>query len=349
MSPDTNKENTPIEITTGTIFRAMLLALFLVFLYLVRDILVVILFAVIIASAIEPIAHWAAGRRIPRVLVVLAIYIVAFSFLGMVFYLVVPTLFSEFLDFISSFSSQWLEKTSTQTFFGLFPNLPETLSGVLTQLVVGLQGSIERLTVGFFGATSAIFGGALSMILVVVISFYLSVQEHGIEKFLEVVTPKRYEKYAIDLWLRSQRKIGFWLQGQILLGVLIGILVFLGLTILGVKYSLMLALLAMVLELIPIFGPVLAAIPAVGIAFLQKPSLALAVIILYIIVQQFESHLIHPVVVRKITGVPTILVIIAMIVGGKLGGISGIILAIPISVVLVEFLNDLAARKEITA
>jgi predicted PurR-regulated permease PerM len=347
MSPDIKRENTAIEITTGTIFRAMLLALFLVFLYLVRDILVIILFAVVIASAIEPIAHWGASRRIPRVLMVLAVYIAAFSFLGMVFYLVVPTLFSEFFDFISTFSSQWLEKSSTQTFFGLFPNLPETLSGILTQLVVGLQSSIEKLTVGFFSATAAIFGGVFSMILIVVISFYLSVQEHGIEKFLEVVTPKKYEKYVIDLWLRSQRKIGFWLQGQILLGVLIGIFVFLGLTILGVKYALMLALLATVFELIPMFGPVLAAIPAVGIAFLQKPSLALVVIALYVIIQQFESHLIHPVVVRKITGVPSILVIIAMIIGGKLGGISGIILAIPISVVLVQFLNDMAAKKEL--
>ncbi len=342
------RENIAIEITTGTIFRAMLLAILLVFLYMVRDILVIVLFAVVIASAIEPIAHWGVSRRIPRVLMVLAIYAAAFSFLGMVFYLVVPTLFSEFLDFISSFSSQWLEKSRAQTFFGLFPNLPETLSGILTQLVVGLQSLIEKFTVGFFHATAAIFGGAFSLILVVIIAFYLSVQEHGIEKFLQRITPQKYEKYAVDLWLRSQRKIGFWLQGQVLLGVLIGIFVFLGLTIIGIKYALMLALLATVLELIPIFGPVLAAIPAVGIAFLQKPSLALVVIALYVIIQQFESHLIHPVVVRKITGVPPILVIIAMIIGGKLGGISGVILAIPISVVLVEFLNDMAARKELT-
>ncbi len=348
MSLDFKKENMAIEITTGTIFRAILLAILLVFLYLVRDILAIVLFAVVIASAIEPIAHWGARHRIPRVLMVLVIYIIAFSFLGMVFYLVVPTLFSEFLDFISTFSSQWLEKSSAQTFFGLFPNLPETLSGILTQLVVGLQSSIEKFTVGFFHATAAIFGGAFSLVLVVIISFYLSVQEHGIEKFLQIITPKKYEKYAIDLWLRSQRKIGFWLQGQVLLGVLIGIFVFLGLTIIGIKYALMLALLATVLELIPIFGPVLAAIPAVGIAFLQKPSLALVVIALYVIIQQFESHLIHPVVVRKITGVPPILVIIAMIIGGKLGGISGVILAIPISVILVEFLNDMAARKELT-
>ena len=340
------KENVSIQITTGTIARVFLLALLIVFLYLIRDILAIVLFAVVIASAIEPIAHWGTSHRIPRVFMVLSIYIAAFAFLSMAFYLIVPTLFSEFMDFISGFSSQLFQKTSVQTLFGMAPNLPETLSGILIKLVAGMQGSIEKFTAGFFQTTAGIFGGAFSLVLIVIISFYLSVQEHGIEKFLEIVTPHQYEKYILDLWRRSQRKIGFWLQGQVLLGILIGIFVFIGLTILGVKYALMLALLAMIFELIPIFGPILAAIPAVGIAFLQSPTTALTVVALYVLIQQFESHFIHPVVVRKITGVPPILVIVSMIIGGKLGGLWGILLAIPTSVILVEFLHDIASKKQ---
>ncbi len=346
MIPDGKKDNITIQITTGTIARVFLLALMVIFLYLIRNIVEIVLFAVVIASAIEPIAHWGTSHRIPRVLIVLAIYIAAFAFLSMAFYLIVPTIFSEFMDFVSSFTSQWQAKTSVQTLFGLAPNLPETISGTLVNLVTGLQGSIEKITSGFFKTTADIFGGAFSLVLIVIISFYLSVQDHGIEKFLEIVTPHQYEKYILDLWRRSQRKIGFWLQGQVLLGVLIGILVFIGLTILGVKYALMLALLAVIFELIPIFGPILAAIPAIGIAFLQSPTMALMVVGLYVLVQQFESHLIHPVVVRKITGVPPILVIVSMIIGGELGGIWGILLAIPTSVILVEFLHDIASKKQ---
>lgn len=335
-----------IEITTGTIFRAFLFVLFLIFLYLVRHILAIVLFSVVIASAIEPIAHWAGRHRIPRVLFVLGIYLAAFGFLSMVFYLVVPSIFSEVFSFINNISAGLDKKTYLQTLFGLAPNLPEALSGLLVQLAIGLQGSIEKISAGFFHATAAIFGGAVSLILITIISFYLSVQEHGIEKFLQIVSPAKYEKYVLDLWIRSQQKIGRWLQGQILLAVLVGILVFLGLTILGVKYALMLALLAAVLELIPMFGPIIAAIPAVAIAFLESPSLALTVIALYVVIQQFESHLIHPVVVRKITGVPPILVIIALIVGGTLAGLWGIFLAIPVTVVLIEILNDMAIKKQ---
>lgn len=334
-----------IEITTGTIIRIFLLALLVIFLYFVRDILAIFLFAVVIASAVEPIAHWVKRYHIPRVLTVLAIYLIAFSFLGIAFYLIIPTLFSESLDFVNNLPSVLAGKTGIQTLFGIAPNLPEALSGTLIQLFIGLQNSIGKFAAGFFQATTIIFGGVFSLVLIVVISFYLSVQEQGIEKFLRIVTPIQYEKYVLDLWSRSQQKIGRWLQGQVLLGMLVGVLVFLGLEIIGVKYALMLAILAFICEIIPIFGPIIAATPAVAISFLQSPTLALEVVILYIIVQQFESHLIYPVVVRKIVGVPSILVIMAMIVGGKLGGILGILLSIPISAVITEFLNDIETKK----
>ncbi len=347
MNPAPKKEKVTIEITTGTIFRAILLVLLLVFLYLLRDILAVFLLAVVIASAIEPMAHWGSQRRIPRVLMVIAIYLAAFGFLSLSFYIIVPTLLTEFLDFVHRVPSGWVTATDVQTLFGLAPNLPETLSNALTQLVIGLQGYLEKFTAGFFHATAAIFGGAFSLVLVVIISFYLSVQEHGIEKFLQLVTPRQYEKYILDLWMRSRIKIGRWLQGQILLGVLVGVLVFLGLTILGVKYALMLAILAAILELLPMFGPIIAALPAIAIAFLESPSLALMVVGLYVIIQQFENHLIYPVVVRKIVGVPSILVIVSMVVGWTLGGFWGILLAIPIAAVMTEFLNDVAAKKQL--
>lgn len=345
MNPDEKKDGVTIGITTGTILRAFLLALLFVFLYLIRRILAVFILAVVIASAIEPAAHWGKRCRIPRIIVVMAIYLAAFGILSMVFYLVIPPLFSEFLDFVNNLSAEIPTKSQVQTLFGLAPNLPQALSGALAQLFSGVQNFIEKFTVGFFQATSAVFGGALSFFLIVVLSFYLSVQEHGIEKFLQVIVPLQYEKYVLNLWLRSQEKIGRWLQGQILLGVLVGVLVFLGLTILGVKYALMLAALAAIFELLPIFGPIIAALPAIAVAFLQGPYLALVVAGLYIFIQQIENHLIYPVVVKKIVGVPSILVIVAMIIGGTLGGLWGLVLAIPVTAVLVEFLNDIDAKK----
>ena len=140
-------------------------------------------------------------------------------------------------------------------------------------------------------------------------------------------------------------KIGKWMQGQLLLGVLIGVLVYLGLTILGVPYALLLAVLAALFELIPLFGPILASIPAIALGFLQSFSLGFMVVGLYVIIQQFENHLIYPLVVRKVVGVSPILVIISLIVGAKLAGFLGLILAVPIAAAIVEFTDDIQKDK----
>ncbi|MEK7084944.1 MAG: AI-2E family transporter, partial [Patescibacteria group bacterium] len=207
--------------------------------------------------------------------------------------------------------------------------------------------TLNQAASGFFRAASAIFGGALSFILIIVISFYLSVQEHGIENFLRVVTPKEYEGYVLDVWSRSRRKIGLWLQGQLLLGILVGVLVFMGLTILGVKYALLLGILSAMFEIIPVFGPIMAAIPAITVAALQSPSLGLWVLIFYVIVQQFENHLIYPLVVRKTVGVPPLMVVLSLLVGGTLAGFFGLLLAVPVAAALVEIANDIARKKDI--
>ena len=194
---------------------------------------------------------------------------------------------------------------------------------------------------------SKVFGGALSFILVIVISFYLAVQEKGIHNFLKVVTPFKHEKYIIDLWDRSQKKIGRWMQGQIILALIVGILVFLGLTILGIENALLLSVLAASFEIIPLIGPVLSSIPAIAIAFLDGGiTLSLMVIGLYIIIQQFENHLIYPLVVKKVVGVPALVVIIALIIGAKLAGILGILLSVPLAAVVMEYASDLDARKK---
>ena len=335
---------TKIEISTGTFLRFIFVILGFAFLYLIRDVVAIILLSVVIASAIEPAAQWFMRYRLPRILSVLLVYIIAFSFLIAAFSIIIPPLFAE----IAAVSPESFIKSASGAFFELVPQIPVSTSEAIVGLINNSRVYLEKLAGGFFQATSVVFGGALSFILVVVISFYLAVQERGIENFLRIVTPIEYERYILDLWSRARRKIGAWLQAQILLGVLIGVMVYIGLTILQIKFALSLAVIAAIFELMPVFGPVLAAIPAVLIASLQSPALGLVVIVFYFVVQQFENHLIVPVVFKKSVGVPPILVVIALIVGGELGGFFGLLLAVPLAAVLVEFINDIAARKQIT-
>ena len=324
----------------------MLIVLFWL-VYELRDAIKVVLTAIVIASSIEPAAHWFSRYRVPRIAGIIFVYISAFAFLGLVFYLIVPPLLSDVAGIFSSLPA-YLDRTfNPGEILSFLPFLPDRFTDLFQDNIPEVGATLNQAASGFFRAASAIFGGALSFILIIVISFYLSVQEHGIENFLRVVTPKEYEGYVLDVWSRSRRKIGFWLQGQLLLGILVGVLVFMGLTILGVKYALLLGILSAMFEIIPVFGPIMAAIPAITVAALQSPSLGLWVLIFYVIVQQFENHLIYPLVVRKTVGVPPLMVVLSLLVGGTLAGFFGLLLAVPVAAALVEIANDIARKKDI--
>ena len=117
---------------------------------------------------------------------------------------------------------------------------------------------------------------------------------------------------------------------------------------LGVPHPLLLAILAAVFELIPVFGQFMAAVPAVAIAFTSGGvTSALTVAALYTIVQQFEAHLIYPVVVKKVVGVPPLLVILALLVGYKLVGFLGVLLSVPIAGAIQEYVSDIQKEKEL--
>ena len=138
------------------------------------------------------------------------------------------------------------------------------------------------------------------------------------------------------------------MQGQLVLGLIIGVLVYIGLAVMGVPYALLLALLAGMFEIIPIFGPLLAMVPAVLLAFSSAgATLALSVIIFYIIVQRLENDLIYPLVVNKVTGVNPLVVILALLVGAKLAGLWGVLLSVPVVSALMEYINDIQKEKEI--
>jgi predicted PurR-regulated permease PerM len=316
-------------------------------LFLVRDVVLILLTALVIASAIEPIVRRLTKTGLPRTLAVLLVYIAAGALLFVFTLIFIPPLLSE----ISRVSSTLPQYVETFQFSDIFPSQVGLIGGELVNTVslkdaiVQIQNALAGLSHGFFQTASIIFGGAVSALLTLVISFYLAVEEKGIENFLRVIIPIEREEYSIGLWKRTQEKIGLWLQGQLLLAVVVGVLVYLGLSILQVPYAMTLAMLSAILEIIPIFGPIIAAVPGVIIAFSVSPSLGLIVVGLYLIIQQFENHLIYPLVVTKIVGIPPTIVIVALLVGAKLAGILGFLLAIPLTTVVVELFSDFEKRK----
>ncbi|MEK7621894.1 MAG: AI-2E family transporter [Patescibacteria group bacterium] len=333
-----------ISISTGTVARAILLIIFVWLLFVIRDVILIVLVSVVIASAIEPAVRFLARFHLPRTPAVLIVYLIGFAFLiGLVPLFFVPAI-KDLINASTTLptklgSSAFLN--SANDFFSTFSN-----STYFSNFSSNLRDTFAGLSSGFLETASIIFGGFFSFIMIVVISFYLAVQDDGIANFLRLITPARSESYIINLWHRSQKKIGLWMQGQLLLGLLVGVIVYLGLTVLNIEYALILAIMAAVFELIPVFGPILSAVPAILLGFSHNVTTGILVLGLYLIIQQFENHLLYPLVVKKIVGVPSIVVILAIIIGAKLVGFLGIILAVPASAVLIELLGDFEERKK---
>ena len=332
-----------ITITPGTVVATVLILLGFWIAWYLRDLLLVILTAGVLASAIEPATVRMMKWGLPRVLSVVLIYLIAFLLLIGFFTLFVPPLVTETREFAESFST-YLEELKVSQQDSLLGG-EEGIS--ITDSLLQFQDVLKTSSSGVLSAASSIFGGIMSFALIVVLSFYFAVQERGLDDFLRMVTPIRKQDYILDLWKRAQVKMGRWLQGQLLLSLIVGVLVYIGLLILGVPYALLLALAAAILELIPVFGSILAAIPAVAVAFISGgTSTALLTIALYIVVNQLQGNVIYPLVVQKVLGVAPLVVILAIIVGAQLGGFLGILIAVPIAAAIQEYVGDLQKGRE---
>jgi predicted PurR-regulated permease PerM len=340
-----------IHISLGTILKAIMAVLFFAMLFYLKDIVLVLLMSIVVASAIEPGTKWFIKRKIPRLFAVIAMYtIIGLLMVGALFFLFIPLL-SESGNFITNFPQYVNSGTADVGTSAPFFSTESITTGITSNLhiediVAEINKIIDGISSNTFGSLAAFFGGLLNFLLMIIISFYLAVEEDGVGKFLKTITPIKHENYIVSLWKRSQAKIGLWMQGQLVLAIIIGMLVYLGLTLLSVPNALLLAVLAAAFEIIPLFGPILASIPAIMIAAVAGGApLALVVAGLYLIVHQFENQLIYPLVVKKVIGVSPVVSIVALAAGWTLAGLTGLVLAVPMAAALMEFFDDFEKDK----
>lgn len=332
-----------INITTSTILRTAVIILALVFIWAVWEILAVLFLALIIASVVEPIVAVFSRLKIPRFVSVSTLFLGLLLFFLLCFYFILPSLASEIKHFALSFPSYYQELASRFKEFQEISQHYKTsqiLSGALESGAQELTGASSNL-ISFI---SALFGGLVFGILIFVLAFYLSLQKDGVKQVLKMFTPPENQEYVLRLWARAQRKMRGWLGGRLLSAFVVGGLVYIGLELLGVRYAISLGIIAAILEIIPFIGPILAGGLAIIIASLQSLILAFWVFVVFVIVERIDNLLITPTVMKKATGLDPVVIILALLMGAKLGGILGMLISIPLASIALEFLKDL--RKD---
>jgi len=323
-----NEKPRLITISTVTIVKVVLFALLLGFAWMIRDIIALFFVALMLSTIINPLASWFESLRVPRAAGVLLLYAGILGLLLVIATTLVPAVARETRDLLGNADAIWA-------------SLLETL-GPARDFVAGqgLSDSLGRMTGEFVGGGGAgslvstirgFFGGVAGLIIVLVVTFYMVVSEDAVRRLFRNVAPEAYQPYLIDLFGRIEKAIGAWVRGQLILSLIVAVAVYLALTILGVKYALVLALVAGVAESIPYLGPVFSAIPAVLVALTQSPLKALLVLLMYWVIQLAENHVLVPKVMQKATGLHPIVSIFSLLIGAKLAGLVGALLAIPVA------------------
>lgn len=197
----------------------------------------------------------------------------------------------------------------------------------LSQQIAPISENILKLTVG-------IFSNLLTTMTVLVFTFYFLLERKKLESILTNTMGEDAAERVISALKEVESRLGAWVNGELFLMALVGGFVYVGLTLLHVDFALPLAIIAGVLEIVPMIGPIVSAIPAVLVALTVSPLLALSVVALYFIVQQVENNIFVPLILKKSVGLSPIVTIFGLMVGGRLAGVVGAILAVPIVLVL---------------
>lgn len=326
-----------IEISYKTIVFTVFFVLGLWFLFIIRDILLYLFVSFILMSALKPAVERMEKMRIPRPLSILLIYIILLFTLFYLVSVIIPPLISESVLLLKSITPD-----------GKIPAIYQEILNYIKHLNLDNFNKISPFGNNLLDAVKtalSVFGGIISGLSLLVLTFYLLLERKHLENFLENQLGERKGKKWINTIILIEFRLGAWVRGQLFLCFLIGAMSFVGLTILGVKYALPLAIIAGFLEIVPIIGPIVSGIPAVLAALLVSPSLALMVIILYLIIQQAENHLVVPNIMNKVVGIRPVVSIIALLIGAKIMGITGALLSIPVVLVIQTIISALTEDK----
>ena len=322
-----------ISISTRTIVKIIVTLLVLAFLWAVRDTVALVFTALILAAVMMPLAQWGRRYKIPKGLSVIVFYLLFFGGFTWAFILVIPELIRQAGSMAGTIGQSWQVLSTGVDWLRDFSQA-HGLSQNLEAGVTSLQDQVTSVVSSLFTTLSGIFGGIVGLSLVLVLAFYMVVQEEEALRWFKNFLPDEHQQFVTRLLKEVQTKFGHWLLGQLALSVIIGVLYYIGLRLLGVEGALVLAILGAFTEFIPYLGPILGGIPAVLVATSQSPTLGLLTLLLYVVIQQLENQIIVPKIMEKAVGISPVVSIVALLVGAELFGVPGAILAIPVATAL---------------
>ncbi|MEK7212667.1 MAG: AI-2E family transporter [Patescibacteria group bacterium] len=331
-------EKKPLTVSWISLWRILFFIAMAAVMFFGLRVLLGLFLAIVISSGLEFMVNFLERRGAPRALGVIIIFLASAILVILTISVILPVLVVDMNTALAT-----LNKLAKDAWWGPLIGFKATQS---------VNALINRFSSELFGSESSPLGAVANLLgglaltgSVIVTAFYLSLSRDGVERFIRAVFPADYEEVALRTYENSRKRIGFWFRSQILLSLTMGFLVFISLSILGVKYAVFLGMLTGLLELMPYIGPILAGSAAVIAALMTSPTLALYTLIVFVVIHQLESHVFVPLIVGRSVGLHPVIVIAALLIGAQAGGFLGILISVPAAVVIQEIIEDWAGKK----
>jgi predicted PurR-regulated permease PerM len=307
--------------------------------YALRDVIVLLVVVFIIVIALEPFVHKLSEQGIPRALSIIVLYLAIISLLSIILYFLIPPIANQLKEL--TFNFPYYQDKISQIDLG---GATSTISKILDDLSSKLSSVTGNIITGIV----SVFGGVVSTVTVLVLTYYFLVDKQGVAKMTLKLIPKNQQGKFVETINKVSVKLSDWIQGQLVLMLVVGVVDWIALSIIGIPYALVLGVLSGLLEIVPVIGPVVAAVFAVFIALVASAALwkIIAVVVVYIIVQQLENHILVPKIMQKAVGLSPIVVIIAILIGSKLLGVGGALLAVPIAAGLQVLIEEYSVGRK---
>ena len=332
-----NNKKFDLEISWNTLWRILIFLGVIALLFVAKEALGILFIAIVISLAIEPAVGWLEKHGINRILGVLITFFLAIFLFSTIIYFMIPPVVVQAQSFLTQINEV------IANFFGF--GIPETVIEGVSSNLNQLLGYLRASNISITGTISTVFNNLIFGITTIIIAFYLSVEKRGPERMIEMVLPRAYEDSVLKVFKKFKEKIRFWAVAQLGLSLVVGAVVALGLWIMGVEYALVLGVLAAVFELAPVIGPILSGIAAFLIAVPESFTLGIYVIVFFFIVQQLENNVLIPVIFKRSMKIHPVIVLVALLAGGRAAGLIGVILSVPVALLAQETFNYLAEQK----
>ncbi len=330
------------KVTTGRVMLwaagIFIVALGFVFFWLIRNVVFLLFVSLLVATGIEPVVNWLRKRGpFSRSTGVLAVYLLIFGVLALIFFLAIPPLITEARQLVSNLTDpNQIKDYISHIDNEVLRNIANSAYENSGNIIQSLQLDSKALSIGL-----GLFETLFSLATLFVIVFYWINEKPAIRRFILSFVPEDQRPRGYTIWESVEKKLGAWLRGQLVLMIFIGALAGIGYTVMGLKFAFVLAVFAGLTELVPIIGPYLGGAPAVLIALTQSVTLAIIVMVYIVILQLIEGNVLVPRVMESAVGVSPLTVIIGILIGTTLAGIGGALIAVPIAAAIQVIVNNI--------